>query len=67
MSTQLEDVGDHWVVKTVEKVGRRRRMGRTAVVVPKGDPAALRAEIIRQDTALRARWGIEPSPTKPVV
>jgi len=67
MSIQLEDAGDHWVVKTVEAPGRRKRFGRTAVVVPKGDPAALRAEIMRQETELQVRWDI-PQPTpEPVV
>jgi hypothetical protein len=67
MTTQLEDHRDHWVVKTVESVGRRRRLGRDGVVVPKGDDAALRAEIMRQGQALRDRWLVEQLAQEPVV
>lgn len=67
MTTELVDAGDHWVVKTVESRGKRRRMGRSAVVVPKGDPAALRAEIERQATALRRRWDVPVPVQEPVV
>lgn len=67
MATQLEDHGDHWVVKTVEKEGKRRRMGRDGVVVSKEDPAALRAEITKQAVALRKKWGIDQTPQEPVV
>ncbi len=67
MSTELVDAGDHWVVKTVEKRGKRRRMGRNPVVVPKGDAEALRAEITRQATELRARWDVKQPAPVPVV
>ncbi len=67
MSTELVDAGDHWVVKTVEKVGKRRRMGRSGVAVPKDDPDALRAEIIRQGEEVRRRWLILQGSQEPVV
>ncbi len=67
MTTQLEDHGTHWVVKTVESQGKRRRMGRLGVHVPKGDPDALRAEITKQAVQLRFRWGVAQKPPKPVV
>lgn len=67
MSTMLEDHGDHWVVKTIYAEGKRRRFGRTAVVVPKGDPAALREEITRQAEEARKMAGVDQSPQVPVV
>lgn len=67
MSTQLEDHGTHWVVKTVESFGKRRRMGRGGVRVEKADPKDLKAEIMKQAQALRDRWDVEQAPQEPVV
>lgn len=67
MTTMLEDHATHWVVKTVDAPGRRKRMGRLPVAVAKGDLAALTAEIEKQATALRASYGIELISKDPVV
>lgn len=67
MSTQLEEHGTHWVVKTIDAPGKRRRFGRLAVAVPKGDAQALRAEIIKQADAARERAGVHQTPQEPVV
>lgn len=66
MTTQLEDHGTHWVVKTVESDGKRRRRGRLPIAIPKGDPEALRREIIRQADALRLKHGIAQPQQEPV-
>ncbi len=59
MSTQLEDHGTHWVVSTIDKQGKKRRIARGRVRVGKSDPKALEKEIIRQATVARRRAGIE--------
>jgi hypothetical protein len=58
VSTQLEDHGTHWVVSTLTSEGNRHKLPRLRVAVEKGDPAALRAEIIKQADAARALFGL---------
>lgn len=67
MTTQLEDHGTHYVVSTIMTVGRERRRPRKHVQVPKGDPAALKAEIERQVAAAHLRAGIETPKERLVV
>lgn len=67
MTTQLEDHGSHWIVKTIESKGKRRRMGREGVRVEKGDRDSLRQEVMKQADALRKRWDVHQPPPKPVV
>lgn len=58
MSTHLEDHGTHWVVATIQKQGKKRKIPRGRVKVGKSDPKALQAEIIKQATAARVRAGV---------
>lgn len=67
MATQLEDHGTHWVVKTIVSTGKQRRFPRLPVAVPKGDPEALRNEIMKQCVAARLKVGIPAAPREPVV
>lgn len=60
MATQLEETDTELVVSTIQTVGRERRRPRGHVKVPKGDPKALRDEVIRQIDAARVRAGITP-------
>lgn len=53
MSTMLADRPGVWLVSTVSGPGGRRKIPRGAVAVPKGDKAALQAEIVRQADAAR--------------
>lgn len=66
MSTQLEEHGDHWLVKTVAGPGKRRKLGRNPVRVPKDDKDRLRAEIVRQAKAARVAMGIQQTEQEPV-
>lgn len=67
MSTMLEEKADHWVVSTLVSVGRRRKVARGKVRVPKGDKAALKTELLRQAVAARAAFGIIEDQEVPVV
>lgn len=67
MTTLLEDHGTHWVVKTIDGGGKRRRMGRYAVRVGKSDPEAVRAEMVKQAEVARAKVGLLQAGQVPVV
>lgn len=67
MSTKLEEYPHHWVVSTVVGPGRRAKVARSHVRVGKGDPKALKAEILRQAIAARAVFGIVEKEAAPVV
>lgn len=60
MSTQLEEHETHWVVSTIQRVGRERRMPRAHVSIPKRELNARQAEIIKQIEASRVKAGIVP-------
>lgn len=67
MSTLLEEHPDHWVVKTIDAPGKRRRIGRLRVAVGKAEPEAVWAEVLKQAEALRLSYGIPVKPQEPVV
>lgn len=67
MSTQLTDLGDAWAVATFTSPGKRKGLGRGPVVIPKGDMAALLAEMAKQADQARAAAGIAPKKEAPVV
>ncbi len=58
MSTQVEDHKTHWVISTVVAEGKRHKLPRLRVAVPKGDGAAFRAEVIKQAEAARLVFGL---------
>lgn len=58
MSTQLDDLGAMWRVSTVTAPGKRKKMARKSVLIPKGDKDALRLEIIRQAEQARRDFGV---------
>ena len=58
LSTQVEDHGTHWVISTVTAEGQRHKLPRLRVIVEKGDPAAFRAEVIKQAEAARAVFNV---------
>lgn len=59
MSTQIEERGGYVLVSTVSGVGKRKRMARGGVLVPKDDKVGIRAEVIRQAEKARKEAGIE--------
>lgn len=67
MSTMLADKGSHWEVSTLAAPGRRKKLPRRRVRVPKGDPDALRLEMIRQAEAARSLFLITQRKEEPVV
>ncbi len=67
MSTQLTEHDTHWEVSTLVAEGKRHKLPRLRVMVEKGEPEALRAEIIRQATAARKAFGLEQVTEAPVV
>lgn len=67
MSTMLTEHESHWVVSTIIGKGRRHKMPRLPVAVPKGDPEELAAEIRKQAWAARAEFNIPLAPQEPVV
>jgi len=67
MSTQLDDHGTHWIVKTVAAPGKRRKFGRNPVRVGKSDPTAVRTEIMAQAEAARKLFGVDQPSKEPVV
>lgn len=66
MSTQLDDLGAMWRVSTVTAPGKRKRMARKSVLIPKGDKDALRQEIIRQAEQARRDFGVPVTPQEAV-
>jgi len=67
MSIRLVEHPDHWVVSTEVAPGKRRKLPRGHVRVGKGDPAALRTEIIKQTEASYLAAGVDIPPEEPVV
>jgi len=67
MSTMLVEHPDHWTVSTIVGEGKQHKLPRLHVRVGKGDPDALRAEIIRQAEAARAKFGLSQTTEAPVV
>lgn len=67
MSTMLEEHASHWVVSTIAATGKRRKVSRTPVAIPKGDETALRTEIIKQCEDIRRAVGVVLPPKGPVV
>lgn len=67
MSTMVSEIGKMLRVSTVMGPGRRKKLPRGGVLVPKGDEDALIAEVVRQATAARVRLGIAITKEKPVV
>ena len=67
MSTQLAEYGEVYAVSTVTRHGKQRRIPRKTVLVPKGNPDLLRAEIVRQVKAARVEFGVEQKEEEPVV
>ncbi len=66
MSTKLTEHPHHWVVETVVSRGKQRKIGRGAVRVGKGDPAARKAEMMRQAIAARAMFQLPVPPPETV-
>ncbi len=66
MSTYLQEMSDHYLVSTLAKRGRQRKIPRNPVRVEKGDPAKLEAEIVKQADAVRALLLAEAPPPRPV-
>lgn len=67
MSTMLEEHPTHWVVSTIAATGKRRKISRLRVAIPKGDDAALQTEIIKQCENARRAAGVEIPVPEPVV
>lgn len=67
MATKLTDVGNEVKVEQLASFRGKRTMARGAVMVPKGDAAALEEEIVRQVRAIRTLKGIPVDPATPVV
>ncbi len=66
MSTYLQEKDDHYLVSTLAKRGRQRKIPRDQVRVEKGDPAKLEAEIVRQCDLVRALLLAEQPLPRPV-
>lgn len=66
MSTQVTEHPSHWEVSTIIGQGKQHKLPRLRVMVAKGDPAALRAEIIKQAEAARKVFGLA-TPTEDTV
>ncbi len=66
MSTYLQEKADHYLVSTLAKRGRQRKIPRDPVRVEKGNPAKLEAEIIRQADAARLLLLAEAPLPRPV-
>jgi len=66
MSTYLVEKSDHYLVSTLAKRGRQRKIPRGQVRVEKGDAAKLAAEIVRQADAARALLLADTQPGRPV-
>lgn len=58
MSTKVAEVGDMFLVSTMVAPGSRRKIARGGVLVPKGNPDLLKAEIVRQAKAARLLFGV---------
>lgn len=67
MSTQLAEHAEHFVVSTIAAKGKERRLARRPVIVPKGDPEALKAAILAHCEAARKDFGIQQEEGGPVV
>lgn len=59
MATMMTDTPDGIVLHRIVGRGRRHRKPRNPVVVPKGDPEALKAAIIAQAEAARKEVGVQ--------
>lgn len=58
MSTMLREVGEEMEVSTLAAPGKRRKIPRSAVLVPKRDVEGIKAEAERQAVQARIDLGI---------
>lgn len=59
MATQLTEKATHYLVSIVSGKGRRRRIPRDTVSVPKGDLDALRAVLVASAELARKQEGFD--------
>lgn len=67
MATMLTEHGTHWVLSQVVGPGKRRRISRIPVLVPKGDKDLLRATAVKVAEAGRKTVGLSVPDKEPVV
>lgn len=67
MTTKRTDLGSKVRIETVASFGGKPARAYGAVLVPADDEEAIRAEVIRQATALRVLKRVNQTPKEPVV
>lgn len=67
MSTKLTEIGDYVLVQTVASFGGKPPRARAGIMVPKDQPDAVKAEILKQALWIRALKDVQQEPPVPVV